>query len=262
MFALADVSNVVGSAIVYLAVAVLPCFLWLIFYLKRDRHPEPRKEIISVFVLGALMTVPAVTTEISLINLIGIFNLPRYISLVVSNIVAIAFIEEFAKYAAVWLREQAVSQNRHLDEPVDFVIYMVVSALGFAAVENILFLLPTVQEQLIGNTTLLQANGAAFLMFLSFFRSISAILLHTLCSGILGYHMAMAFCHPEKKTGILVAGFVIVSSLHGLYNFSIMESENNFWFLFIPLTIILFLAVTLYTQFQVLLKTKSVCNIK
>jgi RsiW-degrading membrane proteinase PrsW (M82 family) len=260
--ALASVSNVVGSFSVYFIAAILPCFLWLIFYLRRDRHPEPKNEIISVFVLGALMTVPAVGVEVLLINVIGSLGLPGYVSAIVINIAAIGFIEEFAKYSAVWLKEQAAGQNRYLDEPVDFVIYMVVSALGFAAVENLLFLLPTVQEQLMGSATLMDVTGATMLVSLSLFRSMSAILLHTLCSGIIGYYMAMAFCHRERKIGFLALGFVVVSCLHGLYNFSIMESAGNLSFLFVPLIIILLLALTLYIQFQWLIKMKSVCNMK
>jgi len=262
LFALANISNAAGSFLIYLAAGVLPCFLWLLFYLRRDRHPEPKREIIWVFGLGALATLPAVLIEIFLINVFGFFGLPGYISLIATNIVAVASIEEFAKYAAVWIREEAANQNRHLDEPADFVIYMTVAALGFAAVENLLFLLPTVREQLMGSATLLKNGGAAFLISLSLFRSISAILLHTLCSGVIGYHMAAAFCHRERKIGILAAGFFIVSCLHGLYNFSIMESENNILFLFVPLAIILSLSLTLYIQFQWLLRMKSVCNIK
>ena len=255
-------SGIAGSFSLYFVAGILPCLLWLLFYLRRDRHPEPKKEILMVFIIGALMTAPAVAIEVFLINTIDGFNLGATATAIISNIVAIAFIEEFAKYAAVWLKEQAVNQNRYLDEPVDFVIYMVVSALGFAAIENLLFLLPVVQEELAGGASFLQANSALYLMSLSLFRSISAILLHTLCSGIIGYYMAMTFCNREKKLNLLLTGFLTVSCLHGLYNFSIMKSESNLGFLLIPLAIILALAITLFVQFQKLLKLKSVCSIK
>lgn len=260
--ALASLPNAVGSFSVYFLAGIAPCVLWLFFYLKRDRHPEPKKEIVAVFALGALMTAPAVGIEIMLINFIAGLGLPAYVSVILSNVIAIAFVEEFAKYAAVWLKEQAINQNHYLDEPVDFVIYMVVSALGFAAVENFLFLLPTVSEQLAGSATLLEVDGAAYLMSLSLFRSMSAILLHTLCSGIVGYYMALAFCHRERKLGLLATAFFTVSCLHGLYNFSIMESAANLPLLAIPLLILLVLAIVLYIQFQKLLEMKSVCNMR
>ena len=253
-------SQTAGSLAVYLLAGVLPCFLWLAFYLKRDRHPEPKNEIAKVFLLGGLMTAPAVAIEIFLINIVNSFGLPEAVALLLANILAIAFVEEYAKYFAVWVREQAAQQNRHLDEPVDFVIYMAAAALGFAAVENLLFLLPSVREQIFSGSDLLTAGGAAVLVWLSLFRSLTAILLHTLCSGMVGYYMAMAFCRRKRKAGILFQGFVLVSCLHGLYNFSIMKSEENALFLFLPLAIILFLALNLYSRFKKLLATKSVCK--
>jgi len=247
MAAIWSISNSIGYVSVYLLIGVVPCFLWLLFYALQDRHPEPKKEILAVFALGAFMTAPAVAIEIFLINTIDSFNLPAIISTLASNIIAVAFVEEFVKYAAVWLKEQAISQNRQLDEPVDFVIYMIASAMGFAAVENILFLL---------------MPGPDPLIMRSMYRSVSAILLHTLCSGVMGYYMAKAFCDNGKKISLLATGFVTVSCLHGLYNFSIMKSEGDLSYLFIPLVIIMTLAFTLYVQFQQLLKTKSVCNMK
>jgi len=260
MAALAWFSQAAGSLAIYLIAGVLPCFLWLMFYLKRDRHPEPKKEIAKVFLLGGLVTAPAVAMEIFLINAISVLGLPEIIALLLANILAIAFIEEYAKYFAVWVREQAAQQNRHLDEPVDFVIYMVAAALGFAAVENLLFLLPSVQGHLFAGTALLHPESAAFIVWLSLFRSFTAILLHTLCSGVLGYYMAMAFCRRKKKTGILLRGFLLVSCLHGLYNFSIIKSEDDLLFLLVPLAIILFLAINLSGKFKRLLKMKSVCK--
>ena len=260
LMALANVSQTAGSLAVYLAAGVLPCLLWLLFYLRRDRHPEPKKQIIWVFCLGALMTAPAVAFEMFLINAIGALDLPGIMAMLFTNIVAIALIEELAKYFAVWVKEQAAEQNRHLDEPVDFVIYMITAALGFAAVENLLFLLPEVQQKLIGGVVLLPGNTAD-LIFISLFRSMSAILLHTLCSGIIGFYMAKAFCRPQKKFATLLAGFAICSCLHGLYNFSIIKSESDLSFLLVPLAIILLMAISLYIQFQWLLRQKSVCGV-
>lgn len=262
LFALARVSGAVGSTLIYLVAGIVPCFLWLLFYLRRDRHPEPKKEILAVFLLGAGMTLPAMALEIFLVNIFENLPWPAYFSLIVSNVIAIAFIEESAKYAAVWLKEQAVNQNYQLDEPVDFVIYMVVAALGFATVENLLFLLPTVQQQFLNGAVFPQADGMVFLISLSLFRALSAILLHTLSSGILGYYMAMTFCHRERKLSILAAGFIVVSCLHGLYNFSIMESGRNMAFLLVSLAIIMSMAFTLYLLFRRLLKMKSVCTLK
>lgn len=244
---LALTSNATDSYPLYFVIGIAPCILWLLFYLFQDRHPEPKKEILTVFLLGAVMTAPAVTLEKLLIPVIQNLELNPLLTALVIDIFVVAFVEEFFKYTAVWLKEQAINHSYELDEPVDFVIYMVVSALGFAAVENLLFLLMPDTSPLIAR---------------SLVRSGTAILLHTLTSGILGYYMAMTFCHRERRSGILLSGFAIISCLHGLYNFSIMKSETNLEFLLVTLAILLFMACTLYVQFQHLSRMKSVCDMK
>ena len=245
LFALASLSEAVGSVLFYFIIGITPCVLWLIFYLFQDRHPEPKKEILAVFALGAAMTVPATAIELFLENMAIEIGLTGIAATIIFNVVGVAMVEEFFKYEAFWRREQAINRNRYLDEPPDFVIYMIAAAMGFAAVENILYLLMESPDPLVMRL---------------FFRAITAIFLHTLCSGLLGYYMAMAFSQVEKRGRLIATGFVMVSCLHGLYNFSIIESKYNSIFLFVPLAILFFMAIALYARYQSLLRMKSVCE--
>lgn len=231
----------------YLIFGVLPSIAWLIFYLRKDSHPEPKTEILWVFFLGAFSTIPALFLEFSLVNVIKALNLPPFFTIILVNVLGVAFIEEFVKYGAVWVKEQRINQNAQLDEPVDFVIYMIISALGFAAVENLLFLLPIIQLDVAITTSL--------------FRALSAILLHTLCSGTIGYFLALSFCDRANRRKFIVGGFAIASFLHGLYNLFIIKSEENTAFLLIPLLILSGLAFFLYSRFKKLKKMNSVCRI-
>jgi len=236
------------SYILYLAFGVLPSLLWLAFYLREDAHPEPKREILLVFLFGMLATVPAIFFEIFLSDTIKSFGLGDFLTTLLVNVIAVAFIEEFVKYAAVWAREQRANHNALLDEPVDFVIYMIVSALGFAAVENLLFLLPIIQLNLAIMTTIV--------------RAVSAILLHTLCSGMIGYYMARSYCDREHKRRLVAKGFLIASALHGVYNLFIIKSGEDLVFLMIPLTILAGMALFLFKGFGQLKKLNSVCQLK
>ena len=231
----------------YLIFGVLPSIAWLIFYLRRDSHPEPKTEILWVFFLGALSTIPALFLEFSLVSVIKGLNLSPLLTIILVNVLGVAFIEEFVKYGAVWVKEQRINQNAQLDEPVDFVIYMIISALGFAAVENLLFLLPIIQLDVAITTSL--------------FRALSAILLHTLCSGTIGYFLALSFCDQKNKRKLVAKGFVIASFLHGSYNLFIIKSGENAAFLLMPLLILAGLALFLYVSFKKLKKMESVCRI-
>ena len=148
----------------------------------------------------------------------------------------------------MWLKEQSINGNWQLDEPLDFVMYMVISAMGFAAVENLLFLF------------LIPQIETAFIA--SLVRSVTAILVHALCSGILGYYMAMTFCHRDKKIRYLVGGIALVSLLHGLYDLSIIGSEENIEFLPAMLVLIALMGTLLYKKIEKLKGMKSVCDMK
>jgi RsiW-degrading membrane proteinase PrsW (M82 family) len=239
------------SYLLYILFGFFPSIAWLLFYLRADAHPEPKKEILAVFFLGAVSTIPAIILEVLLVNLFRNLGWSDLATAILVNVIGVAFIEEVVKYMAVWIREQQINQNRQLDEPVDMIIYMIVSALGFAAVENLMFLLPIVQMNLA--------------MITSLFRALSAILLHTLCSGTVGYFLALSFCDRQRKSRLLIQGILIASFLHGLYNLFIMksgESEAAIIYLYIPLFILAGLAVFLYAGFKKLKKMGSVCQIK
>jgi RsiW-degrading membrane proteinase PrsW (M82 family) len=250
----------IGFDIIYLIVGVLPSIIWLWVYLRQDKHPEPKLEILSVFLMGAFITAPAVYIELFFTYdcagagascVPGLFyrlGLQPWMALVLSGIIGVAFVEEFSKYIVVWLKEQAIGNNSQLDEPVDFIIYMVVAALGFAAAENLLFLL--------------KYNDIQAVFGASLIRSLTAILVHTLCSGILGYYMAMTFCHRDKKIRYLVGGLVMVSLLHGLYDLSIIGSGDNLEFLLLVLGSIIAMGYLLCTKLQDLKKMKSVCTMR
>lgn len=248
---LAAISYAFWSNALYILVGVLPCVLWLMFYLAQDKNPEPKKEILAVFFLGALATVPAVCVEIFMLGLFQQSELPAAAILALSYIVGVGFVEEFFKYATVWLKEQAINRNKQLDEPVDLVIYMIVAALGFAAAENIFLLLPAS----------LDLVSVAVTLRNSLFRAISAILLHTLCSGILGCFMAGAFCQGKHRRLLLLSGIVIASALHGFYDLFIIGSEANPALLFGVLGLILAMAIGLFAGFRKVKSMKSVCNL-
>jgi len=47
----------------YIVLATLPSLVWLLFYLRKDKHPEPNSMVIKVFTLGILSAFAAVILE-------------------------------------------------------------------------------------------------------------------------------------------------------------------------------------------------------
>ena len=234
--------------IFFFSIGIIPCILWLLFYLRQDVHPEPNKKVVEVFLWGILMVFPAVFLE----KILGIF-FPDEISLL-SNlpllflyyIAGIGLIEEFFKYFVV---KFTVINSSHFDEPIDAMLYLIIAGLGFATIENLLvvFNIGILEEAIIVSST----------------RLLTAIFLHTLAAAITGYFLAFSLHQKKKKRGTFIfSGLSLAATFHGLYNISMInleKAENIFAFL-LPIAIISLMAIIIYIFFLKVKKLPRTCK--
>ena len=189
---------------------LLPALVWLFFWLKEDKkNPEPRLMIFLAFIGGMVAVFLALPAEEYVFKLYG---LTEY------TILLWAFIEEFLKYFLAYV---LVLRSTNNNEPVDPVIYMITAALGFAALENTLFLIDPI---MLGHTAQSLITGNL--------RFIGATLLHILASGTLGTLLGFAFYRARwiKQTATIF-GLIIATALHTLFNLFIMNSDGSSVFL-------------------------------
>ncbi|MDB5264776.1 MAG: hypothetical protein JWN64_347 [Parcubacteria group bacterium] len=185
---------------------ILPALVWLWFLLREDaRCPEP-KPIIALALLAGMIAVPLVLP----LEQIAASLLPTGLS----TIVAWATIEETVKYllAAVF-----ILWRREVDESIDLVIYMFTIALGFAALENALFLVaPFSGGDVLGG---LVTDNLRFL---------GSTLLHVIASSAIGFALALSFTKPPYlRTAFAAAGLILAIALHALFNFLIIEQSGS-----------------------------------
>ena len=204
--------GVIGYAILG---GLLPTLVWLYFLLQEDsRCPEPRWIIFLAFVAG-MITVPLVLypQHYAFINLPACN--PDDIGSCVPLITAWAMIEETAKYAlaavAILWRREAIRRS------LDLVTCMITVALGFAALENILFLIGPLSE------------GEYVHSFLTGnLRFIGSTLLHVIASSAIGFAMAFSF---EKSRPIRAAaasfGLILAIALHAVFNLLILSGDGS-----------------------------------
>jgi RsiW-degrading membrane proteinase PrsW (M82 family) len=233
--------------ILYVIFGILPSLVWLSVYLKKDRNPEPKRMIIKIFLWGAVITIPVFFVQIALAFLLTKTDFTPLITSLIYWFLIISFTEEFFKFLVVKFK---ALNSHHLDEPVDIVIYMVVAALGFAALENVLYLFsPTGQfsfNEIIGRT-----------LVISFIRFVGATFLHTLCSAVVGYAVAISHCDQKNRFLEFSFGMAMATLLHGVYNFSIMTLDG-YLKVVVPAIVIFALAVLVFSGFERLKKIKSV----
>ena len=212
----------------------IPSLIWLFYYLRKDSDKEPRRIIIQVFLLGAISTLWALFFEILFLK--GLYTagiecqdcnslVPDFLGAVnfqllspVSFVVllGLAFIEEFIKYAIVKAR---MLKDINFDAPVDPMIYLIIGALGFAAAENIGYIISSDPGSVFG---------------ILYFRFFTATFLHALASAIVGYFFALSLIHKKNHAIYIIIGLMLATSLHALFNlFVLLIEESDFAFLYL-----------------------------
>lgn len=190
-----------------LTIGILPAIFWLLFWLYEDKaKPEPRGLIIRTFIFGMLV-VPIVIP----LQRLG-FNYFSS-SIVVFGIVSIT--EEIFKFLAAYFSSLSNKEN---NEPLDPVIYMITSALGFAALENTLFLIQEAQTNSAFSNLLISGN----------LRFMGATLLHVISSATVGVFLSLSFYRSRRvKSLFLLFGLILAIILHTVFNLLIINSVNT-----------------------------------
>jgi RsiW-degrading membrane proteinase PrsW (M82 family) len=180
--------------------AIVPSILLLLYFRARDVNREPTGVLLKVFGLGVLTVIPVllVAWPLSLVGkgLAGPFALGAF-----GAFATAAIPEEFFKFVVVWFY---ASRHREFDEPMDGVVYGATASLGFATLENVLY---------VGSGGL----GVAIL------RAFTAVPGHAFAGAIMGYYVGRARFTPAGQRGALVFyALAIPTLLHGLYDFPLL----------------------------------------
>ena len=201
--------------------SLLPIALWLIFFLRCDlKKPEPWFWILIVFGAGIALAPLILLLEnyyYQEFSLAGqLINNDFYIFL------GVAIIEEMIKFIVAYV---LMKLNPYFDEPVDAMVYMVVIALGFASIENLVL----VAKEFLASGSFWEISK------LLAFRFLGANLLHIICSGLIGFFWAWRLA--KRKRFYYFLGFALAIGLHTIFNFVIMEWSYSVLF---PVTLTLF----------------------
>lgn len=186
---------------------LLPGFVWLLFYLKEDLHPEPKRLIAFTFLAGIASAFYALIVQEILDTSLEPFSLGTRSLL---SLVLFAFVEELFKFGAAYM---SVHKNPSFNEPVDAMIYAIVAALGFATLENIGAVNIRDQSQLASAQSIFEVASLRF---------VGATLLHSLTAGIMGYFWAISIRDFGARR-FLLYGMGIATLLHVVFNYLIIQ---------------------------------------
>jgi RsiW-degrading membrane proteinase PrsW (M82 family) len=180
--------------------AAAPALILVRYYYRQDRErPEPKGLVVRIFLLGIVATFVAIPLELLMSLFQGLFQDFPLVSALFKAFIVAALVEEYLKLTIVRV---FAYRNPNFDEIMDGVVYTVVASLGFACMENILYVL--------GGTI-----GTALT------RAVTAIPLHATASGLMGYYIGRAkFAEtPRMERALINRGLRIAIFVHGTYDF-------------------------------------------
>lgn len=180
---------------------VLPAFLLILYiYIKDKYQREPMAQIIRGFAFGIVSAIIALLLEIFIEWIIG--TMPEgWRGALLNAFVVAAIPEEAAKLLMLYL---LIRSNPAFDERFDGIVYAVCVSMGFAATENIVYLI---------------AHHVWVPVAIS--RAIFAVPGHFLFAVAMGYFYARLYF---DKSGLMtaLAVFVVPVILHGTYDALLM----------------------------------------
>lgn len=196
----------------YLLIAIAPVLALLTFVYFRDKYEkEPIGMILKGLIFGGIIIFPVAFIE-SLLMKIG-SSLPVIPKAAWDGFFVAGFTEELFKYLIVLL---LFFRNRNFNERYDGIVYAVSVSLGFAGIENIMYVFQH------GMTT-------------GLLRAFTAVPAHMIMGTVMGYYLGLARFTPSRRTYYLIMALLIPVIIHGFYDFVLMSQHPALLAIFIPL---------------------------
>lgn len=194
--------------LIIIAAALLPAILLWGYIWKMDRKKEPTSLLIKATCYGVLICLPVAMVE-SMISgvLFGEGGPTTLFGTTVDAFMVAAIPEEAFKLFAL---HRILKNNPYFDEHFDGIVYAVCVGLGFAGLENILYLFDNADDWL----------SVAFL------RSLMAVPGHYAFAVLMGYYYSVYhFVNRSRRTWAMILVAPVLA--HGLYDALLMSASVN-----------------------------------
>ena len=193
---------------IQLSAAILPALLLFLYIWWRDPQKEPLKELFKALALGVAICMPVAFLEYGIKALLfGANGEPTTLFGTTAEAFFVAALpEEGAKLLALWL---IVRKNKHFDEHIDGIVYAVCVGLGFAVIENIMYVATS-------------ENWAS----VAIMRALLSVPGHYAFAIMMGYYFAIYyFVEHTRKNAFLMLFVPFIA--HGIFDSLAMSGAVN-----------------------------------
>ena len=207
-----------------LLLSVLPSIILFVVVWRGDRYEkEPPKLLVKLFLLGALTTVSAFIIELLFSDFIlGSCDPQGMLFLIVDNFLVVAVAEEAGKY---FVLKKVTWKHPAFNYTFDAVVYAVTVSLGFATLENMLYLVDG-------------GLGTAVM------RALFSVPGHFIDALYMGYYYGFAryseaFGDERLRKKYLRQAFIVPVLIHGFYDFCLSTEYWGFILIFLVFEIVI-----------------------
>lgn len=192
-----------------LALALAPGIAISLFIIRRDKHDrEPNKLLFISFLLGMFSAVPAVLIGTMISGLTGWDTGINTVITFWYAFVNVAMVEEFCKLFFVMI---FAFPKKDFNEPFDGITYSVMVSMGFATLENVLYVM----------------DGG---LSVAIARMLTAVPAHATFGVLMGYFLGM-YKFRQQRLGLLFLAILVPVIFHGFYDFFLMVDNRGGMFL-------------------------------
>lgn len=191
--------------ILFVVLSVLPALLLAAYVWYSDvTASEPLELLVGTFALGVLFAGFA-----GILNSLGqpLFGAVPVVGMVLFFYLIVAPIEESVKLLAVRLYPY---RDEQFNAVIDGAVYGAAAGLGFATIENAIYIAGQVNEPVI--TNIIAAGGG-----ITPLRALAGPG-HVIYSAIAGYYLGLAKFNADRAGPIIVKGLLIAALIHATYN--------------------------------------------
>jgi RsiW-degrading membrane proteinase PrsW (M82 family) len=180
----------------FLLLAVAPVVFWLWYFYQKDQYePEPLSWILVIYFFGIAVTLP-----VALLEGVAAIFLPGFLI----TVLVAPIVEEAAKFLVV---RRTVYETTEFDEPVDGMVYAAAAGLGFATLENVIYVFAALE------------TSASFAFQTGLVRALLSVPGHVLFSAMWGYSLGRAKFLPQAgRFRVMAEGLILAMASHALFN--------------------------------------------
>lgn len=220
--------------------AILPTLALLLFFMYSDKFKEPKKTVLSTFILGIFIIAPLEVFDYGTEMIIGE---PIEYNAFFRAFFAASFLEELFKFCVLFF---FCTKFTEFNEPMDGIVYGITASLGFAFWENLQYIYMPDRE-------------ISESLQVAWSRAFTAVPSHAFDGIIMGFFIGRHYFRDYKTNTNLILALLIPVTLHGFYDWVLMEESINRNFMYLVMVVELGLVVYLYRNLkaQQLVKKKE-----